>query len=91
MIVRFKGDIDITWINDPYPSVYGIHPSCIVFTGPVGSTDAKMVSHPSDPCAGKSDSVMGKRMGGKMLDSNYKEERLREALQDGAIWEHSTG
>ena len=89
--VTFNDNIETININRPYGSIYGVHPSKIVFIGEVGDLSVKMVPEHSDPFTGNSQIIMNDRCDGDHVHEDYRLPILEHALREGSAWEPSSG
>lgn len=69
----------------PYSAVYGVHPSRLVFTGPVGSYTIRLVSHRANSFTGSVNDAPPSKPRTRR-ENKERTARLRDILCNGSTW-----
>ena len=88
--LQFDEHVTVRTVQIPYSKTYGLHPSKIVFVGPVGSNGMRLVSPNANAYTGIVMSLSPSHMHEEIREHTKRTEILRAALLDGACWETSS-
>ena len=76
----------------PYSEIFGVHPRCFVFNGPVGSARMRFITENADPFTGIiMDNYQHSTETRKPPEHARRRRILQRILEDDAAWEDSTG